>query len=217
MNVDTELQEKVLDELKWEPGIESAEIGVSVSEGVVTLNGHVPSFMEKLLAERAAQRIKGVRAVANGIAVRIREPHMRDDSEIAKAAADALKWNAAVAAQLIKVSVTRGWIMLEGEVDWQLQKTAAEEAVHALSGVKGVTNLIHIKPTVSANEVRSRIESAFRRNAELDAQGLVVETKDGKVTLRGSVRSWAERQEAERSAWAAPGIATVENLLSVSP
>jgi len=141
----------------------------------------------------------------------------RTDSDIARAAVEALKWGTSVPDGRVKVSVTKGWVTLEGEVDWQYQKDAAFEAVHHLRGVKGVTTLIAVKPRVSAAEVTSRIEAAFRRSAELDAHKVRVETHDGKVTLRGDLRSWSERQEAERTAWAAPGVTDVENLIMVTP
>jgi osmotically-inducible protein OsmY len=217
MKKDTDLRHDVLDELEWEPSLDAAEIGVTAHEGVVTLTGAVKSYAEKMTAERATKRLHGVKAIANDIEVRLPGAAERNDSDIAGAAVDALKWRTVVPNDRIKVLVTKGWITLEGDVDWQYQKDAAFEAVHHLLGVKGVTNLIGVKPRASASDVRSRIEAAFRRSAELDAQQVRVETRDGKVTLRGDVHSWSERQEAERTAWSAPGVTQVENLIAIAP
>ena len=217
MKSDMDLRRDVLDELEWEPSIDAAEIGVTAHDGVVTLTGDVKSYTEKMTAERVTKRIQGVRAIANDIEVRLPGTAERTDSDIARAAVDALKWRTLVPVGRIKVSVSNGWITLEGEADWQYEKDAAFEAVHHLVGVKGVTNLIALKPRASATEVKSRIEAAFRRSAELDAQKVRVETRDGKVTLRGDVQSWSERQEAERTAWAAPGVIQVENLIAIVP
>ncbi len=217
MKVDTDLRGDVVDELELEPSVDAAQIGVTAREGVVTLTGSVKSYSEKLTAERVAKRVHGVKAIANDIEVRLPGSSERTDSDIARAAVDALKWKTSVPDGRVTVSVTKGWVTLEGEVDWQYQKDAAFEAVHHLRGVKGVINLIALKPRVSATEVTSRIEAAFRRSAELDAHKVHVETHDGKVTLRGDLRSWSERQEAERTAWAAPGVTDVENLIMVTP
>ncbi|ODU02018.1 MAG: ornithine aminotransferase [Planctomycetes bacterium SCN 63-9] len=215
--IDKELQHEVLDELEWEPSVEAAEIGVAARDGVVTLTGSVPTYNEKVTAERVAKRIHGVKAVANDIEVRPRNSVGHTDTDIAQAAINALRWKTTVPDDQVKVAVTKGWITLEGEVDWHYQKESAEDAMRHLRGVLGVTNLIALKPRASATEVRSRIESAFRRSAEVDARKVLVETHDGKVTLKGDVRSWAERQEAERTAWAAPGVSAVENRIAVSP
>jgi len=205
----------VVDELEWEPSIDAAEIGVTAHDGVVTLTGTVHSFTQKLAAERAAKRLQGVKALANDIDVRLPGTAERTDSDIARMAVDALKWRTVVPSDRVKVLVKSGWITLEGEVDWQYQKDAAFDAVHHLVGVKGVTDMITLKPRVSAIDVKSRIEAAFRRSAEVDAQKVQVETRDAKVTLRGAVHSWSERDDAERTAWAAPGVELVENLIAV--
>jgi len=217
MKKDTDLRRDVVDELEWEPSVDAAQIGVTAHDGVVTLTGTVKSYSEKLTAERVAKRVHGVKAIANDVEVRLPGTSERTDSDIARAAVDALKWRTSVPDGRIKVSVTKGWITLEGDVDWQYQKDAAFEAVHHLRGVNGVINLIALKPRVSATEVTSRIEAAFRRSAELDAHKVHVETRDGKVTLRGDLHSWSEREEAERTAWAAPGVTDVENLIMVAP
>lgn len=216
MKSDVELRRDVLDELEWEPSIDAAGIGVTAHAGVVTLNGIVKSYAEKLTAERATERVHGVNALANDIEVRLPGAHARTDSDIAEAAVSALRWKTLVPQGHIKIAVSKGWLTLEGEVDWQYQKDAAFDAVHFLVGVHGVTNLITVKPRASATEVKSRIEAAFRRSAELDAQNIQVETLNGKVTLRGNVHSWSERQEAARTAWAAPGITQVENLIAIT-
>lgn len=217
MKNDLDLRRDITDELEWEPSIDAAEIGVTVHDGIVTLTGAAKSYTEKLTAEHAVRRVRGVKAIANDIEVRLPGHAQRTDTDIAGAAVNALSWKASVPHGRIKVTVTKGWITLEGDVDWQYQSDAAAVAVHHLVGVKGVTNLINVKPRISATEVKSRIEAAFRRSAELDAQNVRVETRDGKVILRGDVHSWSERQEAERTAWAAPGVIQVENLIAIAP
>ncbi len=216
MKSDLQLRRDVLDELEWEPSIDSAGIGVSAHDGVVTLTGRVQTYAEKLTAERAAERVSGVNAIANDIEVQFGRAHERGDTDIAEAAANSLRWKTLVPEGQITASVTKGWITLEGEVDWQYQKDAAFDAVRFLMGVHGVTNLIGLKPRASATEVKSRIEAAFRRSAELDAKNIEVEARDGTVTLRGKVHSWSERQEAVRTASAAPGVTKVENLISIA-
>jgi osmotically-inducible protein OsmY len=217
MKTDKELQRDVLDELEWEPSVESAHIGVTAREGVVTLTGSVPSYSEKVTAERVVQRVHGVKGVANDIDVRPHGIGQRTDADIAEAAITALKWKASVPADRIKISVSKGWITLEGDVEWHYQSEAASEAVHHLLGVRGVINSIAVKPQVSAPDIRSRIEAAFRRNADLDAHKVAVEVHNGTVSLRGAVRSWAERQTAERAAWSAPGVFRVEDYIAVTP
>jgi osmotically-inducible protein OsmY len=214
---DSELQRDVLDELKWEPSVDAAHIGVAVKDGVVTLSGHVPSYAEKYAAERAAKRVHGVRAVANEIEVKLPGSSQLSDTDIAAAVAQTLKANYYVPDDKIKVSVSKGWVTLEGEVEWNHQKIAAENAIRDMAGVKGISNLITVKPRISPSQIRSKIEDALKRSAEMDAHRITVEVDGSKVTLRGTVRSWAEKEEAAREAWAAPGVTSVVNLIEVTP
>ena len=213
---DLELKKSVESELNFEPSINAAEIGVAVKNGVVTLSGRVPSYWEKVSAERAAARVSGVKAVANELEVRLPGSSERTDEDIAQAAVDTLRWSVLVPQDRIKVKVSKGWITLEGNVDWQYQKSAAEKAVRKLFGVLGVSNLIEVKPQVSKAEVKTSIEAALKRLAEVDANRIRVDTEDGKVVLSGSVRSWFEREEAERAAWAAPGVRSVEDRIAIA-
>jgi osmotically-inducible protein OsmY len=210
-----QLQRDVQDELKWEPSIDEAGIGVSVHDSVVTLNGHVRSYSERTAAEKAAKRVFGVHAVANELVVKLPSSKERDDTDIAEAALRALRWHTSIPEEQIKVGVANGWLTLEGEVEWFYQKQAAHDAVRQLTGVRGVSNNIAIKPRVSPVQVKEKIEQAFHRSAEVDAKQIRVDVRDSRVTLRGTVRSWAEREDAESAAWAAPGVADVESHINV--
>ena len=217
MNVkETALGREVLEELEWEPRLGSSVVDVGVAaHGVVTLTGIVKSYAEKVAAERAAKRVRGVRAVVIDIDVKLPMSHERNDADIADAVVRALDWSVLVPHETVEARVSDGWVRLEGAVDWNYQRTAAEEAVEQLAGVKGVTNVITVKPRVTIHDVRERIEAALQRNADLEAHRIKVEAQDGKITLRGHVQSWAERAAAESAAWAAPGVAAVENELDV--
>jgi osmotically-inducible protein OsmY len=214
---DEDVQRDVLEELAWEAEVQPNEIGVAVNDGIVTLTGLVDSFPKKWAAERAAQRVRGVVAVANDIEVRLPGSAERTDADIAAAAVRALDWDALIPQGRVKVSVSKGWVTLDGTVEWQFQRRAAERAVRRLTGVRGVTNLIRVKPKVqpAESELKRRIEDALVRNAETDADRIDVDVDGGKVILDGRVRSWAERDAAERAAWSAPGVTEVVNRITV--
>jgi osmotically-inducible protein OsmY len=214
---DTQLQTNVQDALAWEPSIDSADIGVSVGAGVVTLRGDVKTYFEKSTAERVALGVYGVRAVANDLSVHIPNIFQRTDTEIAQAAVSALRWSSAIPADSIEVTVSDGWVSLQGHVPWNYQRAIAETAVRDLKGVRGVTNGITVEPRVKASDVSANIEAALKRSAEVDARHVRVAVSDGKVTLSGNVRTWLERDEARQAAWAAPGVREVENRIAIMP
>jgi|HigsolmetaAR206D_1030411.scaffolds.fasta_scaffold02580_2 osmotically-inducible protein OsmY len=214
---DEEIQRDVLAELAWEPRVQPNEIGVTVQEGVVTLRGWVDNYAKKWSAERAAHRVSRVRAVANDIEVRLPGSAQRPDPELAATVTRALEWDAFVPAQDLDVTVADGWVVLRGEVEWEYQRRAAEQAVRRLSGIRGVTNGLTVRPreTPEPGEIFERLQHALVRSVETDAERIRIEIRDGVVVLTGTVRSWLEREEAERVAWSAPGVTAVDNHITV--
>src|SRR5437868_4150337 len=216
---DQEIQRMVLDELKWDARVQPNEIGVSAKDGVVTLTGWVDSYTKKWAAEEDAHRVRGVKAVANDIEVRLPSSAERTDADIAAAIIWALEWDALVPTDRLDVTVSKGWVTLSGEVDWYYQKEDAERVARRIAGVRGVTNLIVVRPRVkpSPEDLKRRIEDALVRDAEMDASRITVEVQGDRVILKGTVRSWVEKQEAERVAWRAPGGISVENRITIEP
>jgi osmotically-inducible protein OsmY len=215
MKSDEEIRRDVEAELRWDPDIDAKDIGVAVADGVVTLAGFVRSYSQKLEAERVAKRISGVRAVANDLEVRLPDLDARPDPDIAREAVQQIRSMLPYSGEKITAVVKNGWVTLEGEVEWNYQRERAEEAVRRVRGVKGVSNLVNLQAKVATAVVKSQIEEALKRSAETDARNITVEVEGDKVTLRGQVRSWAERQEAERAAWRSPGVRQVENLIAI--
>lgn len=214
---DTDLKQNVERALEWEPSLDAKDIGVAVDAGVVTLRGNVTSYTEKLEAERVTLAVYGVKAVANDLVVHISDILKRTDTEIAHAAVNAIGWHSLIPKDRITVTVTNGWLELHGTVDYQYQRDAAYRAVRNLIGVTGISNKVTVKSHVKASDVRAQIEAAFRRSAEVDARRINVAASDGTVILTGNVHSWAERRQAERAAWAAPGVIQVDDRLAIVP
>ncbi|MEY4614672.1 MAG: Osmotically-inducible protein [Planctomycetota bacterium] len=217
MKTDSELKHDVENELKWEPSVNEAHIGVTAKNGIITLTGHVPTFAEKYGAVRATKRVYGVKGVADEMEVKLFSATKRADEEIAASCVSAMKSNTSVPDEKIKVTVTNGRVTLEGEVEWQYQREAAMNAIRFLPGVILITNQMTVKARVSPKDLLDKIKVAFHRSADIDARRITVEAVDGKVTLQGNVRSWAEKEEAQEVAWAAPGVMAVDNLIVVSP
>jgi osmotically-inducible protein OsmY len=213
--IDQALKQKVLDELAWQPGFDESHIGVTVRGGFVTLTGHVKSYAEKYAAERAAGRVTGVRAIADEMQVRHLSSVDHDDAELAKRAFDVISWDLSVPRNRVKIRIEKGWVTLEGDVDWRFQKQAAEADIRNLPGVMGISNAIEVKPKAQVFNVEKQIKAAFRRNAEFEAENIVI-TLDGRtVTLTGQVGSYHERTLAADTAWSAPGVAEVHDLMTV--
>lgn len=217
MRSDNDIKRDVEFELRWTPDLDPTDIGVATKNGVVTLTGFVRSYTQKLEAEKAVKRVVGVVGVANDIEVRYPGTDERPDPEIARDAVAAIKHWLPLSWENIKVTVKSAWVTLEGTVEWNYQRESAEKAVRQVRGVKGVSNLIALKPKVAPSDIKQKIEEAFRRSAEVDAKRITVEANGSEIILKGTVRSWAERQEAERAAWAAPGVTKVENRIVISP
>lgn len=215
MKTDLQIQKDVMDEIKWQPNLSSSEIGVAVKNGVVTLSGQVDSYMKKAAAEKAAKKVLGVKAVAEDIQVGISPNFKKTDSEIATAILDALKWNSAVQHERIKIEVENGVVRLEGEADWDFQRTEARKTIEKLEGVRMVLDFVTIKPQLIPGDIAQKIKLAFQRSASIDSKAITSEVIGSKVILRGTVRSFAEKQDAENAAWAAPGVLNVENKLEI--
>lgn len=216
MKSDSELQQDVMSELEWDPRVDHADIGISVSDGVVTLNGYVRSYAEKQAAERAAQRVSGVKAIAEEIKVRNDFDATTADHEIAKRILDIFAWNVLIPQDKLGVKVEKGWVTLTGAVDWHFQAEEAKKAAGKISGVLGIMNRIEVRHRPTTGDIRKRIEAAFERQADLDAAGVTIALDGTKVKLSGKVKAWHERQVAERAAWAAPGVTLVEDHIVVA-
>ena len=215
MKSDAQLKTEVTQELQWEPTIHAMDIQVITKDGIVTLDGSVPHYAEKQAAERATQRVEGVKAIVEKLEVNLSGMHQRPDAEVAESVVNALRWHVWVPSHVSAV-IENGWVTLTGEVTWGFQRLSAEDAIRFQVGVKGVTNHITLKPAVQPSEIKSVIEKALKRNAEIDAEHIQVSTAGGKVTLAGTVNSWNERQEACSAAWNAPGVTGVANELIVA-
>ena len=215
MKTDSDIKRDVENELRWDPDIDATDVAITVKDGVVTLAGFVRSYSQKWEAERDAKRVSGVVGIANDIEVRLPSIDQRPDPDIARDVVAAIQTQLPFWHDHIKPVVKNGWVTLEGDAEWNFQRERAESAVRHVRGAKGVSNLIVVKPQAAPSEIKTRIEEAFKRSADVDAGHITVETDGGKVILRGKVKSWAERQEAERAAWRAPGVTMVENKISV--
>lgn len=215
MKTDVQIQKDVMDELKWQPFLHSSEIGVAVKDGVVTLSGQVDTYGKKLSAENAAKKVIGVKAVAEDIQVGISPAYRKTDTEIAGAVINALKWHTAIPEDSIKIKVEDGVVRLEGEVEWDFQRTSAKNAVQYLTGVRSVINLIVVRPKLNAEDLERKIRAAFHRSATIDSEKVAVDVIGSKAILSGKVRSFAEKQEAEDAVWAAPGVLSIESKLTI--
>jgi osmotically-inducible protein OsmY len=215
MKTDIEIQKDVTEQLRWEPFLNSSQIGVSVKNGIVTLSGQVDTYSKKVLAEKTVKKVSGVKAIAEDIQVGISPAYKKTDAEIAEAIINALKWHTMIPEDKVKVSVEDGNVKLEGEVEWEYQRNQAKTSVENLAGVKFVSNLIAVKPKVTPYELQLKINASFQRSANIDAAKISADVIGSKVILRGKVRSFAEKEDAENAVWSAPGVTTVENKLVI--
>ena len=212
-----EIQRDVISQLQWEPFVKASEIGVAVKDGIVTLSGMVDTYSKKMAAENAVKKVKGVRAIAEDIQIGVSPTYRKTDSEIAESVLHSLNWNTVIPEGKIQVKVEEGIVTLDGEVEWEFQRASARNVVNNLPGVRSVFSNITVKPKIAASDVQNKISSAFHRTATIDAEKVTVEVLGNAVTLRGQVRSYAEREDAENAAWSAPGVATVRNYLELVP
>lgn len=213
---DKKLKQDIVDELEFEPSIDATDIGVGVEDGIVTLNGHVSSYAQKLTIERLVSHVKGVKGIAEDIEVRYPGPAGTADDEVARRAVNMLKWSTVVPADKVQVKVQNGWVTLTGTLDWNYQKIAAADAVRNLAGVTNISNLIELRPRLSSIDVKKHIEDSLKRNAELEAKSIRVNVAGNKVILEGNVKAWHERRIAEQAAWATPGVTTVDDRLTIA-
>ncbi len=218
MNLQTDeaIQSNVMDELKWDTHLRASDIGVAAKDGIVTLTGFVDSYLKKRAAEAAAQRVRGVKAVANELEIHLPGSAERTDEDLAEAVLNALKWDTGIPAGKLEMTVSKGWVTLKGDVEYAFEKKDAERAIRYIAGITGVSNLIQVKPPVFPTNLKADIEKALTRNAETDAEHITVEVSGSKVSLYGMVHSYAERKAAENSVWAAPGVTEVEDRINIA-
>ena len=215
MKSDSKIQKDVMDELKWEPFLNASEIGVAVKNGIVNLSGQVDTYSKKLSAEKAAKRVSGVKAIAEDIQISVSPAYSKTDAEIAEAVLNALEWHTAIQEEKLKIKVENGNVTLEGEVEWEFQRSNAKTAIENLTGVCSVFNFINVKPKITASDIQQKINSAFLRSATIDSGKITADVMGSRVILRGNVRSYTEKEDAENAAWNAPGVTNVESMIEI--